>query len=243
MLLRCSLLCVQCSSSCDPFSLCVARPTAGRHRPPSGGVGASRSRSPWRSPAHASGICKTWIRIFSQRIRPPTVVPRRAPQLTHGETPFTACKGRVGSRARESEGEAQGAALSRTHAPELESSQWNSRAPAAAFECALTRSWPVGVCLCAAAAVSPLSCTHPPSRACSDREIVSLCLLWSPTDRRSRRVLCACVRCGVCLAVAGPRLGHLQDMDSHLQSTYPPPHSGPAEGPATYARRNAFHRV
>ena len=45
---------------------------------------------------------------------------RRAPRLMHGETPFTACKGRVGSRARESEGEAQGAALRRTHAPECQ---------------------------------------------------------------------------------------------------------------------------
>ena len=47
MLLRRSSPCVQCSSSSSGnlFSLCVARPTAGRRRPPSGGVGASRSRS------------------------------------------------------------------------------------------------------------------------------------------------------------------------------------------------------
>ena len=55
---------------------------------------------------------------------------------------------------------------------------------------------------------------------------------WPPPPTLGRRRGFAVA---IAMAVAGPRLGHLQDMDSHLQSTYPPPHSGPAEGPATYS--------
>ena len=53
----------------------------------------------WRSPAHAPGIARHGFATFSYRPPAPRAVPWRAPQLTHGETPFTACKGRVGLRA------------------------------------------------------------------------------------------------------------------------------------------------
>ena len=121
-----------------------------------------------------------------------------------GETPFALYQQGVGSRA-ESEVVAQ---ESRPRSASRSVLPWNGyalRSLAVAFDSCALSLWPSGVSL-PPRPRSPLSCTHPPSRACSERDCDGLRVLvlfvWCPTGRTVEFVSCR-VRVWAWLAVAG----------------------------------------